>query len=232
MKKRRIITIMLCIISLLFYETFAWFLTKDHVDEVSKVYMRYNNGDTVLLVEPRDFNMEIWYFDKTGNKYIKWNSSDGHFTVNGLVPNEVIRFKIRLTNFGELPKAGHLSLRGIQFDRQAHAASEYTDKYGEGFDPLEMFYVSLMPGDGYVTHPNPEFTIPDSRFVCLADGTESEGGRALTLYSAVQIPVCNTEDALDYNDYVELEGYIWLDSRAENEYQNVSLTIDSFAFVS
>jgi len=201
--------------------TYGWFLfdgemqTGDHID------LDYSNGVNRLDIESHEYYMEVWFLDEATGEYVL-QDSDQPMVFTGIVPNGVVRFKVRFKNYSAVPVTGNLSLRGVQF-----TANNENDPID---NPLDMFFVSVSAGFGYTNREQLDVRIPSNQFIRFSDVAGPT--QTLLLYRSLPIPVNDKlQQGTTEDDYAELNCYIWLDSRADNRFQGVKLTVEKIVFV-
>lgn len=164
-------------------------------------------GDNSLQVMSDKLTVQFLYQTASG-AFEVWDKNDP-VSLEGLVPNDMIPFRIRLTNKTGAPQTVSISLINITTNNP---------------ELFKMMYVGMSGGYGYVNNRNDDVVVPEEKYICFGD--QKNGVRKLTqadeyvmtVYSSVVIPPTG-------NECVELDGYFWLNQNADISLAGCSLTI-------
>lgn len=217
---------------LLVSASYAWILN-NKIKTYESIFVDYVDENNHLTITSGDIKVEFWIYDPAVGDYVY--NEDGMITLNGIVPNETIRFKLLLYNNSGASRNIAINMIDIQTDDER--LSDETILNDESLSEEEKekkllensiygkLYVGLSAGEGYRHSTYPDIVIPDEVFYLFsADSAASRAGdgmRELNLYSRVVVPPPTKE-----YDHVELQGYFWLDKTADLSDSNITVTIE------
>lgn len=210
-KKKKKIWSLLCTCLLCATVTFCWIL-----DTTIPVY-RYVDvnflGDNELSIFTEDMDVTVYIMNEDG-EYVE--TEDG-LTIGNIVPNQTVPFKIRFKNNASYSQVVSISL------------SEIDAENSEGEEDTRIFDKMFVGTAGTKGYAGSGATPPDAVFKKMSDGivkSTATGKYTVVLFRSVEIPPSTST-----SEYIELNGYFWLDSDADNSYQGISVHIGMFRIV-